>query len=167
MATPFQIPIVVANVTLVVGTGAVTCTVNVSPICIAVVLGLAGATPVPVFNVSRLMPKVDVVAETVKPTDAVAPTPVALTVTVPAGTPATMTVPATKTTSLPVESVVPVVGLNVTVPIPVWVSITVAPGIGLLPASFAVMVNVAGDAPLLGNEVLDEVNVSVEPTICI
>ena len=122
-------PIVVANVTLVVGKGAVTCTANESPICIAVVLGLAGTTPVPAFNVSRLMPKVEVAAETVKPTDAVAPTPVALTVTVPAGTPAAVTVPATETTSLPVESVMPVVGLNVTAPIPVWVSITVAPGI--------------------------------------
>jgi hypothetical protein len=159
---PFQVPIVVAKVTLAVGAGAVTCTANESPIFIAVVLGLAGTTPVPPFNVSRLMPKVEVAAETVKPTDAVAPTPVALAVTEP-----TVVVPATEITSLPAESVVPVVGLNVTAPIPVWVSITVAPEIGLPPASFAVMVNVAGDAPLLGNDVPDEDNVSVEPTICI
>lgn len=54
-------PIVVANITLVAGISAVTCTTNESPIYIAVAWGLAGVTLVP-FSVSRLMPKVEVVA---------------------------------------------------------------------------------------------------------
>lgn len=156
-----QVPIVVANITLVVGEGAVTVTSNESPICIAEALGLAGTTPVPAFSVTRLMPKVvEALAATVKLLVAVAPTAATVTVTVPA------VAPATETVSLPLASVVPLAGVSVTVPEPVWVSATVAPETGEPPASFAVIVSVAGDVPLASNEVPVALNVSVEPTIC-
>lgn len=149
-----------ANVTLAVGAGAVTCTANKSPMFIAEVLGLAGTTPAPAFSVTRLMPKVVVLAATVKLVVAVVPTAATLTVAVPA------VVPATETESWPFTSVVPVAGVIVTVPLPIWVSVTAAPEITKPPASFAVMVNVAGDVPLAGNDVLVAVNASVEPVIC-
>jgi hypothetical protein len=126
----------------------------------AEVLGLAGTTPVPAFSVSKSMPKVDVVAVTVKLMAEVAPAAEAVTVTVPAVPPFTVT------TSWPLEFVVPEVGVSVTVPVPDWVSDTAVPEIGFPPLSLAVMVKVTGDAPPAGTDVPVACNATVEPTTC-
>lgn len=150
-------PIVVENITLAEA-GAATCTASVSPICIAVALGLTGTTPGNAFNVSRFMPKVVAAAPTVMLVVAVVPAAVALTVTAPAVAPATVT------TSWPLASVVPEAGVSVTVPLPDWVSVTAVPEIGLPPLSFAVMVNVVGGVPLEDKEELKACIATVEPT---
>ena len=45
-------------------------------------------------------------------------------------------------------------GVNVTVPLPTWLNVTVVPGMTAPPASLAVMVNVAGNKPVAGTVVV-------------
>lgn len=91
---------------------------------------------------------------------AVAPTAAAVTVAVPAPAPATVAV------NIPFPLVVPDDGVNVTFPEPELVKVAMTPETGLPPASFAVTVKVAGDAPSSGSEFELELTVTVEPTIC-
>lgn len=96
--------------------------------------------------------------------NAVAPTAAAVKVASP-DPPVT---PVMVTTNLPVESVLPVVGVYVMLPMPDFVSVTGVLAIGFPLASSAVKVTVAGDDPSSGTEILlFGFAVKVEPTISI
>src|SRR5438552_19112125 len=83
----------------------------------------------------------------------------AVTVAEPASAPATVTV------SVPFAPVVPDAGVSVTLPVPDVANVTAAPEIALPPASLAVIVRVAGDAPLSTRVLAVALTVTVEPTI--
>lgn len=148
----------VANITLAVGAGALTVTSNESPMRIAVVLGLAGTTPVPPFSVNRLMPKVLAGDPTVTLAVTVEPAAATVTVTVPAVAPVIVTA------RFPFASVTPVAGVNVTVPVPAWDNVTAAPAIEKPPASLAVTVMGVG-APT-ATAAVSGFTVTIEPMIC-
>src|SRR5213593_3015816 len=105
------------------------------------------------------MPKVAAVGVMVKVDAAVAPSADAVTVAEPASAPATVTV------SVPFAPVVPDAGVSVTLPVPDLANVTAAPEIVLPPASLAVIVRVAGDAPLSTRVLPVVFTVTVEPTI--
>lgn len=119
---------VLANVTLLAGDGAVTVTSSDWPFCIAVLvklLVLADSSAVP----SKLRPLIANVVATVFTTmlvDPVAPSAVAVNVAVPLP-PAT---PVTVTSNLPFTSVVPDAGVKVTLPTPVRATLIAAPETG-------------------------------------
>lgn len=115
------------------------------------------------FRVNCSIANVAAEGATVSVDAPVAPAAAAVTITEPAP------VPAANTLNLPVVSVrhgaVELqAGLSVTAPAPPPVDkITGVFAIALLPASFTVMLKVAGVLPLSGRLVADELTVTVEP----
>ena len=91
---------------------------------------------------------------------AVSPKAEAITVTAPADVPVTVVV----NTPLTVG---PEDGLNVTLPAPVWLIVTVAPETALPPEFLGLTVRVTDEEPLSSSPALDGVIVTVDPVICI
>jgi hypothetical protein len=158
--------------TEVAGAGALTLTVNLSPIFIATCNGFvtgveAAANAVQVLltkvahgvSVVLPIPKVAAVGVTTKLFVAVAPNAEAVTVVEPDDAPLTVLV------NKPLASVTPEAGVKLTLFATDWVNTTLAFGTIIPAESFAVTVRVAGTDPSSVRLSEVELSVTVEPTI--